>query len=121
MLQCHGRYGGAQGTNTGASAAPSGTFNLERSTRKAPPEPSYNEKRHRASTQEDASERTDPTSAENTADESSELTGLDTEDGEVLEEEDVTGEEEVEEEGNEKEGNEEEGNEEEGNEEDETV
>ena len=59
---------------------------------------------------------TDPTSAEDTANESSDLADLDTEDEEVLEEEGVTGEEEEEEE----EGNEEEGNEE-GNEEDEPV
>jgi hypothetical protein len=37
---------------------------------------------------------TDPASAEDTANESSDLTDLDTEDGEVLEEEGVTGEEE---------------------------
>ena len=48
---------------------------------------------------------TDPTSAEDTANESSDLTELVTEDEEVLEEEEVTGVEEEEEEGNE-EGNE---------------
>ena len=53
-------------------------------------------------------------------DESSDLTDLDTEDGEVLEEEEVIAEEEEEEE-EEEDGNEKEGNEEEGNEEDETV
>jgi hypothetical protein len=52
----------------------------------------------------DACERTDSTSAEDTADESSDLTEQNTEDGEVLE---VA-------EGNEKQGNEEEGNEEDG-------
>ena len=60
---------------------------------------------------------TDPTSAEDTANKSSDLTDLDTEDEEVLEEEGVTREEEEEEE---EEGNEEEGNDE-GNEEDEPV
>ena len=50
--------------------------------------------------------------AEDTADESSDSTGLDTEDGDVLEEGEVTGEGVEEEEGNEKEENEEEGNEE---------
>jgi hypothetical protein len=54
---------------------------------------------------------TDPTSAEDTANESSDLTELDTQDGEVLEEIEVTGKEEEEVEGNEKEGNEKKGNE----------
>jgi len=58
-----------------------------------------------------ASVRTDPTSVEDTADESSDLTELDTQDGEVLKEKEVTGKEEDEEEGNKKEGNEEKGNE----------
>ena len=60
---------------------------------------------------------TGPTSAEDTANESSDLPDLDTEDNEVLEEEGVTGEED---EAKEEERNEEEGNEE-GNEEDEPV
>jgi hypothetical protein len=47
-LHCHGQDGGAQCINTGLSAAPSGTFNLERNTRSAPPEPSHNLKRRRA-------------------------------------------------------------------------
>ena len=51
---------------------------------------------------------TDPTSAEDTANESSDLTDRDTKDEEVLEEEGVTGEEEEEEEGNEDAANEEE-------------
>jgi len=59
---------------------------------------------------------TDPTSGENTASGSSDLPDLDSEDGEVNEEEGVTGNEE-EEEAEEEQGNEEEGNEEEGHEE----
>jgi len=55
-------------TNTGASVALSGTFNLERNTR-APHEPSHNEKCRRANTQADDGERLDPTSVEDTADE----------------------------------------------------
>jgi len=60
---------------------------------------------------------TDPTSAEDTANESNDLPGMDTEDEELLKEEGITGEEEEDEE---EERNEEEGNEE-GNEEDEPV
>ena len=56
---------------------------------------------------------TNPTSAEDTANESSDLPDLDTEDGEVLKEEGVTGEEEEGVETNEEEGNEE-GNEKDG-------
>ena len=63
---------------------------------------------------------TGPTSAEDTANKSTDFPDLNTEDEEVLEEEGVTGEQEEEEEGNEEEGNEEEGNEER-NEEDEPV
>ncbi|KAF8539844.1 hypothetical protein BDD12DRAFT_805019 [Trichophaea hybrida] len=100
-LYCHGRNGGAQCTNTGASAALSGTFNLERNTRSAPPEPRHNQKRRRANTQRNACARTDPTSAEDTANESSDLTELDIEEEEVFEEEEVAGEEEEEEEENE--------------------
>ena len=70
----------------------------------------------RVNTQKDACVHTDPTSAEDTANESSDLTEIDIEDEEVLKEEEVTR---VEEE--EKEGNEEEGYEEEGNEEDKSV
>ncbi|KAF8533215.1 hypothetical protein BDD12DRAFT_899920 [Trichophaea hybrida] len=73
-------------------------------------------KHHQANTQGDAGMWSDPASTEDAADDSSEMTELDTEDGEVLEEE-LTGEEEEEEEHNKEEGNEEEGNEEEGNEE----
>ena len=58
-----------------------------------------------------ASVRTDPTSAEDTPDESSDWTGLDTQGGDVLEEKEVTGKEEEEVHGNEKEGNEGKGNE----------
>ena len=50
---------------------------------------------------------TDPTTAEDTANESSDLTDRDTEDEEVLEEEGVTGEKEEEEDGSEDAGNEE--------------
>jgi hypothetical protein len=109
-LHCHGRDGGEHCTNTGDSAAPSGTFKLKRNTRSAPPEPSHNQKRQRADTQGNACTRTDPTSVDDTADESSDLTELDTEDEDVLEEEEVTGAEEpeVEEVVNEEDGSEEE-------------
>ena len=116
-LHCHGQDGGAQCINTRPSAAPSGTFNLERNRRSAPPESSLNLKSRRANTRGDTCIDTDPTSAEDIANESSDFPDLDTEDDEVLEEEGVTGEE-VEEE--EEESNEEDGNEE-GNEEDEPV
>jgi len=69
--------------------------------------PSHNEKRRRANTQGDACERNDLTYAKETTNESSDLAGLDTEDGEVLEEEEVTWEENELEDGNETEGNEE--------------
>jgi hypothetical protein len=62
-LHCHGRDGGALCISAGPSAAPSGTFNLERNTRTASPEPSHNLKRRRANTQ-DACVYTDPTSAD---------------------------------------------------------
>jgi len=45
-------------------------------TRTAPPEPSHNEKCRRANTREDLCECTDPTSAEDPADESSDLAEL---------------------------------------------
>jgi len=86
-LHCHGRDGGAQCTNTGPSAAPSGTFNLERNTRLAPPEPSHNLRNHRANTQGYAWEDSAPTSTEDTANASSDLPELDTEEEEALEEE----------------------------------
>ncbi|KAF8538647.1 hypothetical protein BDD12DRAFT_884610 [Trichophaea hybrida] len=70
----------------------------------APPKASPNQKRRRANTQGDVCAHTDPTSAEDTANDSSDLVELDTEDEEVQDEEEVTGEEEEEEEG---EGNEE--------------
>ena len=108
-LHCHGRDGGAQGINTGPSAAPSGTSNLKLNTRSVPPEPSRNLGSRRANAQGDDCVDSDPTSMEDTANESSDLPDLDAEDEEVLEEE------EEEEEGNETEGNEE------GNEEDEKV
>jgi len=100
-LRCHGRNGGAQCINTAASAAPSGTFNLEQNTWSVPPELRPNQKRCWANAQGDACSHTDPSSAEDTANDSSDLTELDTEDEEVLEEEEVTGEEEEEEGGNE--------------------
>jgi len=68
---------------------------------------SHNEKRRRANKQGDACERTDLTCAKETANESRDLAGLDTEDEEVLEEEEVTWEEDDLEDGNETEGNEE--------------
>jgi hypothetical protein len=73
------------------------TINLERSTTAAaPPEPSHNQKHSQANTQVDACEWTDSTYAEDIADESSDLTQLDTEGGEILGEEKVTGEDEEE-------------------------
>jgi len=91
-------------------------LNFKQNTRSAPSEPSHNLKSCQANIQRDACGDTDPTSVEDTANESCDLPDLDTVDEEVLEE-GVTGEEEEEEE---EEGNEEEGNEE-GNEEDELV
>jgi len=93
-LHCHGRDDGAQCINAGSSTAPSGTFNFEQNTKSAPLEPCDNLRR--ANIQGDACVHTDPTSAEDTANESSDLSDLDTEDEEVPEEEGVTGEEEEE-------------------------
>ena len=42
IAMAHGRDGGTQYINTGASAAPSSTFNLERNTRSVPLEPAPN-------------------------------------------------------------------------------
>jgi len=80
----HGRDGGTQCINTAPSVAPSGSFNLERNRRSAPPEPSHNLKSHRANILGDACMDTDPTFAEDTANETSDLPDLDTEDEEVL-------------------------------------
>jgi hypothetical protein len=66
-------------------AAPSGTFKLEQNTRSAPPE--LNQKRQRADTLGNTSNGTDPTSVDDTANESSDLTDLDPADEEVFEEE----------------------------------
>jgi len=55
-------------------------------TQGKPPGQIPSQQRPRANTQEDACECTDSTSAEDTADESSDLTELNTEDREVLEE-----------------------------------
>jgi hypothetical protein len=74
----------------GPLPAPLVTFNLEQNTRSAREEPSHNENRPRANTHGDACVNVDPTSAEDTADESIDLTNLDTEDEEVLEEDGPT-------------------------------
>jgi len=70
------------------------TFNFERNRRSAQLEPSHNVKSRPANTQRDACVDTGPTSAEDTANESSDLPDLDNEDNEVFEKEGVTGEEE---------------------------
>jgi len=96
---------------------PSGTFNLKRNTRSALREPGHNLERRQANTQGDTCVDTDPTSAEDTTKEGSDLSDMDIEDEEVLVKGGVTmaEEEEEEEECNEVEGNEN------GNEEDEPV
>jgi len=91
-------------------------LNLKQNTTSTPLEPSHNLKSCQAIIQRDACGDTNPTSVEDTANESCDLPDLDTEDEEVLEE-GVTGEEEEE---KEEEGNEEDGKEER-NEEDEPV
>ena len=84
-LHCHGRDGDERCTNTGVSAVPSGTFNLKRNP--AMPGPRQNHKRLRANTQGEDWTQTNPTftdkndNAENTE---SDLTELDTEEGEVV-------------------------------------
>jgi len=63
-LYCHGRNGGVRCINTGLSAAPSGTFNLEQNTRSAPPEPIHKLKCRRANTEGYACMDLDPTSVD---------------------------------------------------------
>jgi len=101
-----------QCTNNGVSAAPSGTFNLKRKT--TPPGPSHNQKRLRANTQGEATAQTYSTSVDDVnksveENDESDLTELDIEEGEGLDEyKDVDEEEEEEEDDVEEEGNEEE-------------
>ena len=102
------RNDGVQCTNNGVSAAPSGTFNLKRKT--TPPGPSHNQKRLRANTQGEATAQTYSTSVDDVnksveENDESDLTELDIEEGEGLDEyKDVDEEEDdVEEEGNEEE------------------
>jgi hypothetical protein len=82
------RNDGVQRTNNGVSAAPSGTFNLERKT--TPPGPSHNQQRLRANTQGEATAQTFSTSVDvNKSVEENDkrdLTELDIEEGEGLEE-----------------------------------
>jgi hypothetical protein len=108
------RNDGVQCTNNGVSAAPSGAFNLKRKT--TPPGPSHNKKRLRANTQGEATAQTYSTSVNDVnksveENDESDLTELDTEEGEGLgeykdvdeEEEEEEEEDDVEEEGNEEE------------------
>jgi len=101
-----------QCTNNGVSAAPSGTFNLKRKT--TPPGPSHIQKRLRANTQGEATAQTYSTSVDDVnksveENDESDLTELDIEEGEGLDEYKDVDEEEEEEEGDvEDEGNEEE-------------
>ena len=107
------RNDGVQCTNNGVSAAPSGTFNLERKT--TPPGPSHNQKRLRANTQGEVTAQTYSTSVDDVnkcveENDESDLTELDTEEGDGLgeykdvdEEEEEEEEDYVEEEGNEEE------------------
>jgi hypothetical protein len=96
------RNDGVQCTNNGVSAAPSGTFNLKRKT--TPPGPSHNQQRLRANTQGEATAQTYSTSVDDVnksveENDESDLTELDIEEGEGLEEyKDVDKEEEEEEE-----------------------
>ena len=96
------RNDGFQCTNNGVSAAPSGTFNLKRKT--TPPGPSHNQQRLRANTQGEAAAQTYYTSVDDVnksveVNDESDLTELDIEEGECLEEsKDVDKEEEEEEE-----------------------
>ena len=107
-----------QCTSNGVSAAPSGTFNLKRKT--TPPGPSHNQQRLRANTQGEATAQTYSTSVDDVnksveENDESDLTELDIEEGEDLEEYKNVDEEEEEEE------EEEDDVEEEGNEEEELV
>jgi len=109
-LHCHGRNDGMHCTNTRPSVALSGTFSLALNTpRIDQPGPSQNPKRRRANTRGDTWESTSvEDSAKAVAEDStgSDLSELDTEEGEVYEADSVT-EEEVEEEDKEDEGSEE--------------
>jgi len=106
------RNDGVQCTNNGVSAAPSGTFNLKRKT--TPPGPSHNQQRLRANTQGEATAQTYCTSVDDVnksveENDESDLTELDIEEGERLEEyNDVDKEEEEEEDDVEEEANDEE-------------
>jgi len=104
------RNDGVQCTSNGVSAAPSGTFNLKRKT--TPPGPSHNQQRLRANTQGEATAQTYSTTVDDVnksveENDESDLTELDIEEGEGLEEyKDVDKEEEeddIEEEANEEE------------------
>ena len=117
-LHCHGRNDGMHCTNTGASAALSGTFSLALNTAKGDqPGPSQNPKRRRANTRGDtwAESTSVEDSAKAGAEDStgSDLSELDTEEGEDYEADAVT-EEEEQEEDEEDEGCEDEGSEDEG-------
>jgi len=95
------RNDGVQCTNNGVSAAPSGTFNLKRNT--TPLGPSHNQQRLRANTQGEATAQTYSTSVDDvnkSVEENDErdLTELDIEEGEGLEEYKDVDKEEVEEE-----------------------
>jgi len=83
------RNDGVQCTNNGVSAAPSSTFNLKRKT--TPPGPSHNQQRLRANTQGEATAQTYSTSVDDVnqrveENDESDLTELDIEEGEGLEE-----------------------------------
>ena len=102
------RNDGVQCTNNDVSAVPSGTFNLKRKT--TPPGPSHNQKQLRVNTQGEATAQTYSTSVDDVnksveENDESDLTELDIEEGEGLDEyKDVDEEEDdVEEEGNEEE------------------
>jgi hypothetical protein len=83
------RNDGVQCTNNGVSAAPSGTFNLKRKT--TPPGPSNNQHRLQANTQGEATAQTYCTSVDDVnksveENDESNLTELDIEEGERVEE-----------------------------------
>jgi len=83
------RNDGVQCTNNGVSAAPSGTFNLKRKT--TPPGPSHNQKRLRPNTQGEATAQTYSTSVDDVnksveENDESDLTELDIEEREGLDE-----------------------------------
>jgi len=96
------RNDGVPCTNNGVSAAPSGTFNLKRKT--TPPGPSHNQQRLRTNTPGEATAQTYSTSVDDVHksvedNDERDLTELDIEEGEGLEEyNDVDKEEEEEEE-----------------------